>query len=217
MRLSSFVSFPIMNTLSQVKMSPHWSARAQWLGWMLLGGCAMQAQAAVVAAAQDGLTTDWVRSSRPPITVNIQRPNVRVQPTPTAAVLGTVPLVSAPGTVPPVGAAVADQNSRSLAESTTALVLDADRSKMRSWNVEMNDSTVRLCLRRWAKDAGWQLVWDAKRDFVIDAEVSFYGTFEQALGSMMQSLSDSEYPLQARINPDTKVVRIQRLAPSQAR
>ena len=99
---------------------------------MLLGGCALQAQVAVVAAAPNGLTTDWVRSSRPPITVNIQRPNVRVQPTPpptpTAAVLGTAPLVSAPGTVPPVGAAVADQNNRSLAESTTALVLDADRS-----------------------------------------------------------------------------------------
>lgn len=86
-----------------------------------------------------------------------------------------------------------------------------------AWAVELSDSTVRLSLKRWAQNAGWQLVWDANRDLVIDAQVTFYGSFEQALASMMHALVDSEFPLQARVNTEAKIVRIQRLASSQAR
>lgn len=199
-----------MNTTFDFKVRPQWSAQTRLLGLSLLGGCALSGQAAVVAGAQDSLLSDWGRSTRPPITVNIQRPTVRVQP-------DMAPPVSAMDAAPSGRTSSASSAIHSNSDSPTAVILDADKTKLRSWNVEMTDSTVRLCLKRWAKDAGWQLVWDAKRDFVIDSEVSFFGTFEQALGSIMQSLSDSEYPLQARINPDTKVVRIQRLAPSQAR
>lgn len=87
----------------------------------------------------------------------------------------------------------------------------------RIWSVELGDNTVRLCLKRWAKEAQWQLVWDADRDFVIDAEVQWYGTFEQALTALLESLKNSEFPLQARVNTASRVLRIQRLSPSSER
>lgn len=85
---------------------------------------------------------------------------------------------------------------------------------VRIWSVELADNTVRLCLKRWAHEAQWQLVWDADRDFVIEAEVRWQGTFEQALTALLESLRNSEYPLQARLNTDGRILRIQRLAPS---
>jgi len=199
-----------MNTPSVVKKRRQWHPHMGLLGFSVVCGCTLPAQAGVEVSPHESLQSDWVRSTRPPITVNIQRQSIRVQP-------DIVPAPSSPA-LTPSGSIPTTETARSpISESMTAVVVDADKTKMRSWNVEFLDSTIRLCLKRWAKDAGWQLVWDAKRDFIIDAEVSFYGTFEQALGSMVQSLSDSEYPLQARLNTETKVVRIQRLAPSQAK
>ena len=89
-----------------------------------------------------------------------------------------------------------------------------NQEPVRIWSVELADSTVRLCLKRWAHEAQWQLVWDADRDFVIEAEVRWQGTFEQALTALLESLRNSEYPLQARLNTDGRILRIQRLAPS---
>jgi len=87
----------------------------------------------------------------------------------------------------------------------------------RLWSVEFADSTVRLSLKRWAKEAQWQLVWDADRDFVIDAEVQWHGTFEQALTALLESLRNSDYPLQARVHAASRVLRIQRLSPTPER
>jgi len=87
----------------------------------------------------------------------------------------------------------------------------------RIWSVELADTTLRLCLKRWSNEAQWQLVWDADRDFVIEAEVRWQGTFEQALTALLESLKNSEYPLQARLNTDGRILRIQRLAPSQGK
>jgi hypothetical protein len=56
----------------------------------------------------------------------------------------------------------------------------------------------------------WQLLWEADRDFPILANVFLKGSFESAILSVMQSLSDSDYPLQAIINMDTQVIRIVR-------
>lgn len=89
-----------------------------------------------------------------------------------------------------------------------------NQEPVRIWSVELADGTVRLCLKRWAHEAQWQLVWDADRDFVIEAEVRWQGTFEQALTALLESLRNSEFPLQARLNSDGRILRIQRLGPS---
>ena len=79
-------------------------------------------------------------------------------------------------------------NPRQVPPSVPPPPASTDEDAARIWSVELADNTVRLCLKRWAKEAQWQLVWDADRDFVIDAEVQWFGTFEQALTALLESL-----------------------------
>jgi hypothetical protein len=65
-------------------------------------------------------------------------------------------------------------------------------------------------LSRWSRQEKWQLLWEADRDFPILATVYLKGSFQSAILSVMQSLSDSDYPLQAILNPNTRIVRIVR-------
>lgn len=78
------------------------------------------------------------------------------------------------------------------------------------WTVELSDRTFRQTLLRWTRIANWQLVWEVDRDFAIDAQVTLNGNFLEALNQAMTSLRDTDYPVQARINPDTRVLRVVR-------
>ncbi|WAC71854.1 toxin co-regulated pilus biosynthesis Q family protein [Roseateles sp. SL47] len=78
------------------------------------------------------------------------------------------------------------------------------------WTVELSDHSFRQTLLRWTRIANWQLVWEVDRDFAIDAQVTLNGNFLQALDQAMTSLRDTDYPVQARVNPDTRVVRVVR-------
>jgi Toxin co-regulated pilus biosynthesis protein Q len=78
------------------------------------------------------------------------------------------------------------------------------------WSLEVSDTTLSNTLSRWSRQVKWQLLWEADRDFPILANVYLKGSFESAILSVMQSLSDSDYPLQAIINMDTQVIRIVR-------
>lgn len=89
--------------------------------------------------------------------------------------------------------------------------LDVLRSEAPSeWTVELSDQTFRQTLLRWTRIANWQLVWEVERDFAIDAQVTLNGNFLDALNQAMTSLRDTDYPVQARVNPDTRVVRVVR-------
>ncbi|SEL08513.1 Toxin co-regulated pilus biosynthesis protein Q [Roseateles sp. YR242] len=78
------------------------------------------------------------------------------------------------------------------------------------WTVELSDQSFRQTLLRWTRIANWQLVWEVDRDFAIDAQVTLNGNFLQALDQAMTALRDTDFPVQARINPDTRVVRVVR-------
>lgn len=78
------------------------------------------------------------------------------------------------------------------------------------WQVLLTDRTFYQTMLRWTRVAGWQLVWEAKRDFAIDAQVSLHGTFLEVLDISMRSLLNTDYPLQAQVNEQTRVVRITR-------
>ncbi len=78
------------------------------------------------------------------------------------------------------------------------------------WTVELADQTFRQTLLRWTRVAGWQLVWEADRDFAIDAQVTLQGNFTQVLEEAMRSLRETDYPIYAQVNPNTRVVRIKR-------
>ena len=78
------------------------------------------------------------------------------------------------------------------------------------WQVNLSDQTMSIMLRRWAEQAGWQLVWEAERDYPIDSSFSLQGDFLTVLESVMRSVQRSDYPLQAMANPRTRVLRIVR-------
>jgi Toxin co-regulated pilus biosynthesis protein Q len=78
------------------------------------------------------------------------------------------------------------------------------------WQVRLQDKTLSQTLFRWAQTAGWQIQWDAERDHPIEASFQIEATFVQALKIVMESLADSEYPLQAVLNPQTRSMRIVR-------
>jgi len=83
-------------------------------------------------------------------------------------------------------------------------------STQEPWQVNLTDQTMSILLRRWAAQAGWQLVWEAERDFLIDSNFSLQGDFLTVLESVMRSVQRSDYPLQAVANSRTRVLRIVR-------
>jgi hypothetical protein len=78
------------------------------------------------------------------------------------------------------------------------------------WEIQRHDKTLSTVMARWSQKAGWQLVWDAERDFPIENHIMLEGTFVQVVQTVMDSLNDSDYPLQASLNPSTRVIRIAR-------
>jgi hypothetical protein len=86
-----------------------------------------------------------------------------------------------------------------------------------AWTFLCADGTVHQALQRWTREAGWQLVWEVERDFPIDAEVTLRGNFLVAVNQAMAALRDTDFPLQARLQAETRVARIGRYLPDGAR
>ena len=78
------------------------------------------------------------------------------------------------------------------------------------WAVSLQDKTLYRVMRRWAAQAQYQLVWQVDRDFPIESEVVFEGSFRTAVAEVMSGVSMTDYPLQAYINPNTRVIRVVR-------
>jgi hypothetical protein len=78
------------------------------------------------------------------------------------------------------------------------------------WSIEQSEKRLSSALERWAQLAGWQLVWEAERDFSIESNLHLEGEFLKAVGTVMQSLANTDYPLQAKANSATLTLRISR-------
>jgi hypothetical protein len=85
------------------------------------------------------------------------------------------------------------------------------------WVVDPRDGTLSQTLGRWAKDAHWQMNWDADRDFVIDTSLAMSGTLREAIELVMLSLAHTDYPLQAAMNSSTCTMRVSRFMDNQPR
>ncbi|WP_377155356.1 toxin co-regulated pilus biosynthesis Q family protein [Roseateles sp. UC29_93] len=94
---------------------------------------------------------------------------------------------------------------------------DLETDAAMGWTFARVDGTVHQALQRWTREAGWQLVWEVDRDFPIDAEVTLRGNFLDALAQAMAVLRDTDFPLQARVQAGTRVVRVVRYLPDGAR
>jgi hypothetical protein len=78
------------------------------------------------------------------------------------------------------------------------------------WSLGPSDKRLSVALSRWAQQAGWQLVWEADRDFVIESNLHLSDDFLKSIGAVMQSLANTDYPLQAKANSSTLTLRINR-------
>ena len=77
-----------------------------------------------------------------------------------------------------------------------------------TWTLLTQDKTLYHCLSRWSQAANWQLIWDADRDFPIQAQISIEGNFTSAIQLVMNALASTDYPLQAVMNDNTRVISI---------
>jgi len=78
------------------------------------------------------------------------------------------------------------------------------------WTLQTQDKTLYHSLSRWAQAAQWQLMWEAERDFPIQAQISIEGSFSAAVQLVMNALSNTDHPLQAVMNQATRVMSIVR-------
>jgi hypothetical protein len=78
------------------------------------------------------------------------------------------------------------------------------------WSLSPADKRLSVAIARWSQIAGWQLVWEAERDFVIDSDLNLYGDYLKSIDTVMQSLANTDYPLQAKANSSTRTLRINR-------
>lgn len=86
--------------------------------------------------------------------------------------------------------------------------ITADLGPEENWTLSPQDRRLSVALQRWTAQAGWQLLWEAERDFPIEIEVRLQGTLSAVLQRIMSSLQDSDYPLQAVMNSHTRVLRV---------
>jgi hypothetical protein len=96
---------------------------------------------------------------------------------------------------------------------STPVELDPNLStakEQKVWSLDPQDKKLSIALARWAQQAGWQIVWEAERDFVIESSLHLSGDFLMSVGAVMRSLADTDYPLQAKANRGTLTLRINR-------
>lgn len=73
--------------------------------------------------------------------------------------------------------------------------------------VRAADVTLFSTVSRWSKEAGWQLAWEAGKDFPARFDATYEGDYESAVEQLMRNLEHSEYPLRACAY-DNRLMRI---------
>lgn len=129
---------------------------------------------------------DTSKATREPVEATVAAPKAEVRPTLQAAQTQPVQL--------PVSEAATVARTASPSE--------------RAWNITPADRTIKGALARWAREAGWQFVWDVPTDFAVDASATINGTLEDALNAVAQALKRSQVPIQVILYEGNKVIRV---------
>lgn len=69
--------------------------------------------------------------------------------------------------------------------------------QVRTYRLKFSDVTVRLGMKRWLKETGMQLAYEAQKDFPVPVEGDYTGPISDVMLKLMTSLSESSYPLRA--------------------
>jgi hypothetical protein len=89
------------------------------------------------------------------------------------------------------------------------VIAQADTPKTaQTWEIVPTDKTLNAALARWARSAGWQLVWELPVDYSVEARTTVPGTFEEAVGLVAKSMDTAEIPMKAIFYAGNKVLRI---------
>lgn len=76
------------------------------------------------------------------------------------------------------------------------------------WAITEADSTLRGLLDKWAKAAGWTLVWKIGSDYSISAKATLKGSLDLAINQVLASIQSSEYPIVATFYEGNKTIKI---------
>lgn len=76
-----------------------------------------------------------------------------------------------------------------------------------TFEIKLDDESLSLALRRWAAEAGHQLVWDAGKDFLARATIYDAPNIIRAVEDVMKDTQNSSYPLHACAYAN-KVIRV---------
>ena len=75
------------------------------------------------------------------------------------------------------------------------------------WAV-LEGSSLRLSLAGWSDAAGWTLVWDSPADFRLGASATFSGSFEDAVGSLLNAIYPTAPEITATLYRGNNVLHI---------
>ena len=76
------------------------------------------------------------------------------------------------------------------------------------WKMDLSDGTVKKSLQKWAKQAGWQLIWTANVDFPVQASMVIDGKFDYAVNEVCRASQFTGIQLLGEFHPKNKVVVI---------
>lgn len=97
-----------------------------------------------------------------------------------------------------------------IAPSTVASTESANPAAIaavqKKWIVNAADSSTRKTLDQWAKDANWDLVWNASNDVILEANAEFTGDFTTAVTKLLDAISGADVKLVGTIYTDNNVL-----------
>lgn len=153
------------------------------------------------------------------IVVNVDQPAHRVQindrSAAAASSVSSSPAVTTVTPVAAVGAPSAAVGAKPVVAASAPVsnaVVTVVSKPVQTWSITAADHSVRTLLERWAKAVGYQLLWEIPVDLELNANATMTGSFEDALTSVLASLKNSEYPIEA-ILYDNNVVRMVKRTP----
>ncbi len=79
----------------------------------------------------------------------------------------------------------------------------------KKFRFESSDLSFKQTLSRWSKMAGWQVAWEAEKDFPGRLIADISNDFEEAVQESVKAYKNTDYPLKACAY-DNKVVRVVR-------
>jgi len=104
------------------------------------------------------------------------------------------------GIAPPAGSENIQRVPQSFSDGAPKLPFapapELAREKAREWRVEGADGSLSRALRRWSRDAGYPLLWEAEKDLPA-VGATYHGSFIAALEQLMRDTQNSAYPLHA--------------------